>query len=100
NPLPVIGNLSPTSGTAGSSGLTVTISGSGFIAGSIGRWNNSDRGTTFVNANQLMVQITAADLATPGTATITVFNPPPNGGTSAPLIFSINNPVPVIASLN
>jgi len=47
-----------------------------------------------------MVQITAADLATAGTATITVFNPPPDGGTSAPLIFSINNPVPAIASLS
>ena len=100
NPLPVIGNLSPTSGTTGSTGLTLTISGSGFIAGSVGRWNNSDRATTFVNANQLMVQITAADLATAGTAAITVFNPPPDGGTSAPLIFSINNPVPAIASLN
>jgi hypothetical protein len=58
------------------------------------RWNGADRTTTFVSATQLTVTISAADIATAGTAQVTVFTPAPGGGTSSPLSFSIINLAP------
>jgi hypothetical protein len=43
-----------------------------------------------VNSGQVTAKITAADIATAGTASVTVKNPAPGGGTSNPLTFTIN----------
>ncbi len=40
------------------------------------------------------------DVSSAGTATVTVFNPAPGGGTSGGLTFTINNPVPVLTSIS
>jgi len=54
------------------------------------RWNGSDRPTNSNGSiNGLIAQISANDVATAGTATVTVFNPPPGGGSSNPLTFTI-----------
>ena len=51
-----------------------------------------------------MASIPATDIAAPGSAGVTVFNPSPGGGTSNAVIFSIappgENPVPSIRSLS
>src|SRR5262249_36488014 len=83
NPTPTITSVSPTSAVAGAAATTVTVNGTGFISGSTVQWNQSNRTTTFVSATQLQAAITAADLATAGTAQVTVVNPTPGGGTSA-----------------
>src|SRR5216683_791054 len=49
---------------------------------SVVNWNGSPRATTFVSSAQLTAQISAADIATTGTASVTVFNPTPGGGMS------------------
>ena len=104
NPVPAITTLSPNSGTAGGPAFTLTVDGSNFVAGSVVRWNGSDRVTTFGNNAQLTAAITAADIATAGTANVTVFNPTPGGGESAPATFTITttnpNPVPAITILS
>jgi len=46
------------------------------------RWNGADRATTYVSPTQLTAVIPATDVATAGSARVTVFNPPPGGGTS------------------
>jgi hypothetical protein len=56
------------------------VNGSGFVPGSLVRWNGSPRQTSFVTDAQLTAQITASDIASIGTATITVFNSTPGGG--------------------
>ena len=48
------------------------------------------RTTTFVSATQLTAAIPAADIATAGTASVTVVKPAPGGGTSAAQTFTIN----------
>jgi uncharacterized protein (TIGR03437 family) len=80
----------------------MTLSGANFINNSVVRWNGQDRPTTFVNATQVTAQIPASDIATAGTAQVTVFNPAPGGGTSTALTFTITqpNPLPSISSLN
>jgi hypothetical protein len=90
NPVPVLTSLSPSSATAGGAGFTLIVNGSNFVNGSVVRWNGSNRTTTFVSSTELRATISAADIATAGTANVTVFTPTPGGGTSSPQTFAIN----------
>ena len=86
-PAPQITSLSPDQAVAGGAEFTLTVNGSGFIDGtgsdrSVVHWNGSPRATTFVSSTQLTATIPASDVATAGTANVTVFNPAPGGGTS------------------
>jgi len=92
NPVPTTTSISPSSATAGGLAFPLTVNGTNFVSGSVVRWNGSDRTTTFVSATQLTAAITAADIATAGTANVTVFNPTPGGGTSNAQTFTINAP--------
>jgi len=103
NPVAAITTLSPGSATAGGPAFTLAVTGTGFVSGSKVRWNGADRTTTFVSATQLNAAIPATDIASIGTAYVTVFNPTPGGGTSSQKAFSIiaaNNPVPSITTLS
>jgi hypothetical protein len=55
--------------------------------------------TTFVSSTRLVARIPASDLATPGTASIVVFNPAPGGGPSRPDTLGIRLLAPTITSL-
>ena len=103
NPVPMLSSLSPSSVTAGSSAFTMTLNGGNFLAGSVVQWNGGNRTTTYVSSTQLTVSVSASDVATAGSATVSVFNPSPGGGTSNTLTFtiqSISNPVPIASSLS
>ena len=99
NPAPTITGLAPDHSTAGGAALTVTVNGTNFVATSQVRWGGSGRTTTYVSATQLTAAITVADIATAGTAAVTVFSPVPGGGTAAPATFTINNPAPTLTGL-
>jgi 6-phosphogluconolactonase len=60
-----------------------------FVAGSVVRWNGSDRPTTNGSGNWVTAQLSASDIAKAGTAVVTVFNPAPGGGSSTSLTFTI-----------
>ena len=82
-PVPLINlPLVPDATAPGGADFTLTVSGSGFVSGSVVNWNGSPRATTFVSNSQLRAAISAADIATAGTASVTVVNPEPGGGTS------------------
>jgi len=100
NPTPSLFSLSPSSATTGASDLTLTVTGSNFIATSVVRWNGLERPTTFVSSTALTAAIPAADIASAGTANVTVFNPAPGGGASSAATFTVNNPAPSISSLS
>lgn len=103
NDTPVITSLFPSSTTAGGSAFTLNVAGTGFISTSVVYWNNSQRATTYnTTTTELSASITAQDIATAGTAQVTIFTPTPGGGTSTAVNFTINppqNPVPTISSL-
>ena len=102
NPVPNIAGLSPATASANSGAFTLTVNGSGFVSGSQVMWNGMSRVTTFVSANQVTAAINAADITTQGTATVTVMNPTPGGGTSNAVSFTITaqvNPQPTLVSL-
>ncbi|MFQ5739964.1 MAG: carboxypeptidase regulatory-like domain-containing protein [Acidobacteriota bacterium] len=90
---PTLDSLSPASATAGGPTFILTLHGSNFMLSSRVRWNGSPRTTTFVSSNQLTATIPSSDIATPGSAEVTVFNGPPGAGTSNPLTFTINPPI-------
>lgn len=100
NPIPTVSSISPNSAFEGGGVFTLTVSGTNFIASSSVRWNGSPRGTNFLSSTNLQASITASDLATAGTASVTVFNPAPEGGTSNTETFTIDNFTPIIGSLN
>ncbi|MFA6495464.1 MAG: YDG domain-containing protein, partial [Candidatus Paceibacterota bacterium] len=83
NPVPITTSITPASKETGDAGFTLTVNGSGFISGSVVKFNGSSRMTSFVNSGSLTAEILAGDVATAtSSALITVFNPTPGGGTS------------------
>lgn len=100
NPAPTLASLTPPTVFAGSAGFTLTATGTNFLSSSTIEWNGSARTTTFVSSTSLQAAITAADVATVGTANVTVFTSGPGGGTSTVLPFTIAVPPPVIKQLN
>ena len=87
---PVLSSINPSSVTAGGPAFTLTVNGPNFLSSSTVRWNGSNRTTTFVNSSQLTAAIPAADIAAPGTASLTVMNP--GGATSNALTLTITSP--------
>jgi len=98
NTAPIVSSLSPASALVGGTAFTLTVNGSNFVSGAVVNWNGTALTTSFVTATQLTAQVPATDIASSGTASITVTNPAPGGGTSGALTFPINNPVPTITS--
>ena len=99
NPVPTLTSISPTSATAGGVAFTLTANGSNFISSSVVRWGGANRTTTFVSSTQLTAAIPASSIANGGTANVTVFNPTPGGGSTTPLTFTVENPVPTLLLL-
>jgi DNA-binding beta-propeller fold protein YncE len=88
NSLPTISSLSPSCAPQGAQVLNpfvsgqLLVNGQNFSASSIVHWNGNDRPTSFFNSTQLSAQISATDIATAGTADVTVFNPGPGGASN------------------
>jgi hypothetical protein len=69
------------------------LNGTGFVSDSVVNWNSVALATTFVNSSQLTALVPASDIATAGTASVTVASPGPGGGTSNVVFFDIVTPV-------
>src|SRR5580704_9690602 len=94
NPVPLIDDpLVPTSVAPGGSGFTLTVNGTGFVSASVVNWNGSPLTTHFVNSSQLTATVPAGNIATSGSAWVTVTNPAPGGGTSLPAFLRIATPM-------
>jgi hypothetical protein len=90
NALPLINApLSPATKAPGAAAFTLTVEGTGFVSGAVVQWNGNARTTTFVSSSKVTASITAADVATAGTATVAVSNPAPGGGLSNTAYFTI-----------
>jgi len=106
NPVPTISTVTPSCAIAGSTSFTITIAGTNFLpasdpsGGSQVNWNAGANQTTLpivgtISPTQIQATVSAALVATPETANVTVSNPPaPNspsggGGTSKALPFTV-----------
>lgn len=88
---PTIARLEPQQARAGGPGFGLRVAGSGFVSGAIVRWKGADKPTTFVNSSELLASISAADVAVPGRARVTVFNPGGGEGVE-PFFFTVLGP--------
>jgi hypothetical protein len=93
NPLPAVSSLSPKCVVAGSAAFSLTVAGSNFLptsdpsGGSQVLWSAGGTQTTLASvsggsATQIQATVPSTLVATAGTASVSVFNPPaPNSGT-------------------
>jgi hypothetical protein len=89
NPVPALSQISPSTVRVGSQTATITVRGSGFVSGSVVRWNGQARTTTFVSSTELRATLSNVDLGVAAVGSVTVVTPGPGGGLSAPRILTI-----------
>ncbi len=87
--------LSPANTIAGATDMTLTVYGSGFLAGATVNWNGAPQATAFVASNELQATINSALLASQGAAQVTVTQ---SGVTTAWLVFQVLTPVTTVTS--
>lgn len=87
---PSIWYLSPSFGIVGGSAFSASIVGRDFRTTSVVRWNGVPRPFTFVSSQRLDITISAGDLSSLGTSSVTVENIGAiGGGTSDASVFSV-----------
>ena len=89
NPVPSLSTMSPNTRSNGSAAFILTVNGTKFEPGATVDWNGHARQTNYVSSSQLVANILASDVATSGPAAVTVVNPPPGGGASNALTFTV-----------
>jgi hypothetical protein len=89
NSTPSLSSLSPSSTAHGGGDFEMRLNGSGFGPNATVEWNGGFIATAFISSSQLVAYIPAAEVANMGSATVTVINPAPGGGTSSPTMFTI-----------
>ncbi len=94
NPAPVISSVSPEGVAAGAISPVIFVVGTGFVPTTVIRVNGDARATTFVNGTQVNVTLSAADVTSAGSLSITAVNAVPGGGTSTASSVSVTNPAP------
>jgi hypothetical protein len=98
NPVPLVNDpLSPSSTAPGGPGFTLTVTGTGFVAGSVVNWNGSPRATVFASSSKLTASVPQTDIASAGTSSVTVVNPGPGGGASNSLPFQVTSAIAEVA---
>ena len=86
---PTISAVVPPTIQSGAADTTVTITGTRFTSGSTVQLGATTLTTTYTNATTLTATVPKAQLATLGWSPVTVSNPTPGGGTSAPVPLSV-----------
>jgi FG-GAP-like repeat/Putative Ig domain len=101
NPVPFLNQpLTPSAVSPGGPALTLNLYGTGFVSGATVTFNGLPLATTFVDSAHLNAVVPAANLATAGTALVTVVNPQPGGGRSNPAFFQIGAPEASVTFVN
>ncbi len=101
-----LSSLSPSNAVAGGPDFMLTLTGAGFVAGTIVQWNGKTLSTTYISGGSVTANVPAALIAKPGTATVQTVNPhsgSQDNGLSNPLsltIFPRPNLPPTISALS
>jgi hypothetical protein len=87
---PTITALTPSSAVVGGPAFTLTVDGTNFVSGATVLWNGALKTTTFGSATRVTASIVATDIATAGSASVTVRNPDQQVSTAR--TFTITSP--------
>lgn len=93
NPAPFLNPLVPAAIASGGPQFTLTVTGTGFVNGSVVQWNGAALTTVFVSKSKLTATVPASKIVSPTTATITVFSAGPGGGVSNFQYLEVSNAV-------
>lgn len=98
-PAPTVTSISPTSVTAGSSGFTLTVNGTGFSSATTLQLGGVADQTTYVSATQLTATVAPAQLIDGGQLAVIAVNDGESSAAGAAVNLQVNNPAPVITLL-
>jgi hypothetical protein len=87
--VPILSEVYPGDDEPGRTGRFITVRGSQFAWNAVVRVGDADRSTTFVSEVELKAELLEEDVKDGGRLEITVFNPPPGGGTSQAIVFLV-----------
>lgn len=98
---PAVGlsSVTPASTIVGSPATNVQLVGTGFLSTTQVLFNGTAITSTFVDATHVNATIPAASLGAVGDFPITARNPPPGGGTSAPVSFRVQYAAPTLSTI-
>ena len=97
-----VSSLEPASAIPGTtSGANLAVRGAGFTNGMVMRWNGVDRPTSILLSSVISALVRPGDLASPGTANVTVYDPATGTETPAAVFYidASRSGVPRIGSL-
>jgi len=80
--------------------MTLTVNGTGFLATTTVEVGGVADATTYVNATQVTVAVTASQLASGAQFSVIALNGTESSGTGTAINLQVNNPVPTITSLS
>jgi len=93
SPLPVLSTVAPSSLSAWGAGLTITVTGSDFVPSSVVFIDGLATPTVYVSDTELSATVTSSHLATTAASLgVSVFSPPPGGGTSNSIALELLQP--------
>lgn len=76
---PVMSQMMPNQAVAGGPAFTLVVNGVNFVNDTVVYWNGTTRTTRFVTSTQIIAAITASDVASPGTVSVSARNPSGTG---------------------
>jgi hypothetical protein len=101
SPVPFLNQtLAPTAVSPGASGFTLSLTGAGFVTGATVNFNRAPLVTTFVDSQHLTATVPAANVSNAGTASMTVVNPGPGGGSSNVAYLQVGVPAATVSFAN
>jgi hypothetical protein len=90
--VPALASIAPSGAAVGAQAVNLVLYGSNFENGAYAEWNGTALSSSWVSATEITATIPASDIATKGSAKVTVTNPGSGGGTSAAMTFTVSVP--------
>lgn len=100
NPVPQLSALSSNKVVIGSSDFNLEVTGSNFVPQTELQFGSASLRPGTMNRGHMQVGIPRSAFTSGGVISVRAVNPEPGGGVSSPIEFTIENPVPVLASLS
>ena len=99
SPNPTVSLLVPASISAGSGATTVTLTGTSFFPVTAVQIGGAIENTTYLSSTQVTATIPASQLIQGALLSVIVLNDASTSGASAPVTFTVKNPVPAITQI-
>ena len=96
---PVVSSIAPTNVPAGSTAITLTVTGSNFQSDSVIEVDGTKEATSFVNSGELTTTLPASQMASGAQLQVQVLNGSVSSAASSTQQITVTNPPPVVTSL-